>query len=168
MVNFDAVLFGVSGATLITSVVTVLMVALVHWVLHYSVCRFATKESAADTIGWRVAHVLRDTIPPLALLLWIYGLHYALTIVLADIPYVEFVRHATAMLTWLRGIGTVIALSWLLLRVGRGIEAHLVAMAARTDNQWDESGRAYDRPCRARHPAVAGHHSRRAIARVSN
>lgn len=100
----------------------------------------ALSRSADETPTTRywIARGLNEAVPPLALLLWAYGLHFALSTLLADMSAGEFAGRGRAVLDWLRGIGTMFALAWLLARISRTIEALLLALAARTENAWDD------------------------------
>ena len=78
---------------------------------------------------WMVATIL-SLLGPVALLLWIQALRFALSIPLsrAQQPWVaQYVLPATEFAHY--GIATMAALIWLLLRIGRGIESRLAAFA---------------------------------------
>jgi small-conductance mechanosensitive channel len=77
-------------------------------------------------------------VPPLALLLWVRGIHFALFTLASDLGPSQLVERAKAVLEWLQGIGTVLALVWLLARIGRTFEALLLSLATRTHNNWDD------------------------------
>ena len=77
-------------------------------------------------------------VAPVALLLWVYGLHYALSALVTELPYPTVSRYGLAMLNGLRGIGALLALMWLLARIGRGIEAAMQSFAARTEGRVDD------------------------------
>jgi small-conductance mechanosensitive channel len=81
---------------------------------------------------------LGAAVPPIALLIWVQGLHLALILLLVPFQEVDGAVLAIGALDWLRGIGTLAALFWLLFRVSRVVEARLAAWAARTGSRWDE------------------------------
>jgi small-conductance mechanosensitive channel len=128
-------------STLGASLIVVLLVAIAHLAMRwYTKRRVLQKESTAPTVDSpkersarrTLAVALLGLIGPLALLLWIVGLHYAFSILLADIDHPVVARYGAPVLAGLRGIGVILALMWLLSRIGRIIEAQLVALSART------------------------------------
>jgi len=142
----EAPFFGIHASTLGASVLTIALVALAHlglrWWARHSARRDEVKAAAAPAADQELRHWLAATIlgivAPIALLLWIHGLHYALSALLADIAHPELTRHGLAALDGLRGIGTVLALIWLLARIGRSIESRLLALSVRTEGGVDD------------------------------
>src|SRR5687768_17292188 len=115
-------------STLGASLIIVMLVAVAHLAMRwYTKRRVLQKESnppAVDTPRERsarrtLAMALLGLIGPLALLLWIVGLHYALSILLADIDHPLVARYGAPALAGLRGVGVILALMWLLSRIGR-------------------------------------------------
>jgi len=142
----EPLFFDIHASTLGASVLTMALVALAHlglrWWARHRVRRNEAEAAAAPAADqalrhWLAAAVL-GIVAPIALLLWMYGLHYALSTLLAEIPHPELTRHGLAVLDGLRGIGTVLALTWLLSRIGRSIESRLLALAVRTEGQADD------------------------------
>lgn len=137
---------GISSTTLGAGLLVVALVALAHVGLRwYTARRASLKEKhppAIDSPRERDARhlffaTLLRLVAPLALLLWIIGLHHALGIVLADIENPVARRYGMPAIDTARGVGTIIALMWLLSRVGRVIEAHLARLAQRTESPGD-------------------------------
>lgn len=58
-------------------------------------------------------------IRPLAVLIWVNGLHFVLTIVAADLNEYALAASAIDAIDWLQGMGTVVAITWLLMRIRR-------------------------------------------------
>jgi small-conductance mechanosensitive channel len=75
---------------------------------------------------------------PLAVLIWVNGLHFALVAVANDLEEYSFAPTAIRALDWLQGISTLLIITWLLVRIGRSIDQALRSIAARTDNDWSE------------------------------
>ena len=119
--------------------------ALSHLVLRWWIRRKARQEEAAadgtSDVGrarqW-LSRGLRQIIPPLALLIWIHGLYIAGGLLFDDLGAPEWGEVAATTLRWGYGLSVVAALFWLLLRIGRLIEAFLTSLSARTDNTWDD------------------------------
>ncbi len=95
-------------------------------------------ETDAARIRRWISRGLRDIVPPLALLLWVHGLYYALGVVVGEWLAGETGGRARTALEWAYGLAVVASVVWLLARVGRLIEAFLASVAARTDSTWDD------------------------------
>jgi len=142
----ESLFFGIHASTLGASVLTMALVALAHlglrWWARHRARRDEANAAAASAADRALRHWLAATllgiVAPIALLLWIHGLHYALSSLVAEIRSPELMRHGLAALDGLRGIGTVLALVWLLARIGRSIESRLLALAVRTEGQADD------------------------------
>ncbi|MCW5620279.1 MAG: mechanosensitive ion channel [Burkholderiales bacterium] len=142
----ETLFFGIRMSTLGAGILTVVLVALAHMALKWWAGRRARRDEAEAASApaadqalrrWLASTVLA-IVAPIALLLWIHGLYYALSNLLAEIPYPALTRHGLAALEGLRGVGTVLALMWLLARIGRSIESRLVAISARTEGDTDD------------------------------
>jgi small-conductance mechanosensitive channel len=57
---------------------------------------------------------------------------------LSDIDATPAVIKVIQILEWLAGLGTLIALAWLLLRIGKTLEQILLSISSRTQNGWDD------------------------------
>lgn len=77
-------------------------------------------------------------IRPLAVLIWINGLHFIAAAVGAAVEEYEFSAGVLAALDWLRGIGTMASITWLLIRIGATVDQALRSIAIRHDNDWSE------------------------------
>jgi small-conductance mechanosensitive channel len=89
-------------------------------------------------VGRWIARGLRDILPPLALLIWIHGIYFALTVVVGDAAPPTLAAPALTALTWAYRLTIVFGIFWLLSRIGRLIEAFLGSLSARTESQWDD------------------------------
>jgi len=98
----------------------------------------APLETDAARIRRWISRGLRDIVPPLALLLWIHGLYYALGLLAGEWLSAVAAGRVRAVLEWTYGLAVVASLVWLLARVGRLLEAFLVSVAARTEGEWDD------------------------------
>ncbi len=144
-INEDIV-FGVRWRTLVASLLVTALVGIADAALRWAVRRKVRRDAAAAaqaTPGTREARHwldrgLRAAVPPLTLLVWVYGLHLAVTVLLAE---VRLRQEAAALLRgfdWLRGIGTLIGLVWLLSRLSRVAEAWLRQVSSRGAGVWEE------------------------------
>jgi small-conductance mechanosensitive channel len=130
--------FGIRSGTVLASLAIVALVAIAHLGLKWwSRRRSRRTPQNASTAQW-VTTTLMQVVAPVALLLWIYGLHYALSALLTELPYPTVSRHGLALLNGLRGVGALLALMWLLARIGRGIEAVLTGLSGRTEGRVDD------------------------------
>jgi small-conductance mechanosensitive channel len=121
--------------------------ALTHFVLSWSIkykARHQAEQHQPEDTGtqravrrWIWQGAIR-CIPPLAALIWVNGLHFALVAVVNDLEEYSFTHTAIAGLDWLQGIGTLLTITWLLVRTGRTIDQALRSIASRTDNDWSE------------------------------
>src|SRR5687768_8067899 len=121
--------------------------ALTHFVLSWSIkvkARNQSEQHQPEETGtqravrrWIWQGAIR-CIPPLAVLIWVNGLHFALVTVATDLEEYSFTPTAIEGLDWLQGIGMLLTLTWLLIRIGRTIDQALRSIAARTDNDWSE------------------------------
>jgi small-conductance mechanosensitive channel len=123
-------LLGIRASTLGASALVLLLVAVAHFALGWYTRRRSTRHWIATTA--------LDLVAPVALILWIYGLHYALSMLLADIRQPTLARYGLPTLDALRGIATVVALMWLLSRIGGAVERRLVEFARRTHTRSDD------------------------------
>jgi small-conductance mechanosensitive channel len=129
-----------SAVALAAIVLTLVVVA--HVSLRWWVRRKAREDEAAPDAGlslrsW-LTRALRQILPALALLIWVHGLFIAASLLLrATIPR-ELTDPVLTALTWVYRIGIVGAIFWLLLRIGRLIEAFLVSLPTRTETSWDD------------------------------
>jgi small-conductance mechanosensitive channel len=104
---------------------------------HLLVRRVIRRATRRGERAW-IDRGLLDSVGPLAVLAWVYGLAASLTAVLANLPLPPAVEPAVPAVAWARSIATVAALVWLLYRIGRAAEERLAAMSARTTNTWDD------------------------------
>ena len=134
------------------SILVLVLVALAHFAMRwYSRRRYRKKDEAGrpgeterDRSTRRsVAAALLTLVAPVALVLWINGLHYAVSMLLNDLgsasaghPVVT--RYVIPTLNMLRGIGTILALMWLLGRVGRAIQSWMVDFSRRSQSHSDD------------------------------
>jgi len=86
-------------------------------VIHFALVRFISRKAVGA---------------PLALLVWILGVHFSLSVILGDLKQWNEAPRVAAALDWIRGAAVLLAVFWLLVRVGRAIDAYLTALSART------------------------------------
>lgn len=116
---------------------------ILSWSIKYKAHHEARQEQPQETGTQRAVRrwiwqgAIR-CIPPLAVLVWVNGLHFVLVAVANDLEEYSFTPTAVAALDALQGIGTLLTITWLLIRIGRTIDEALRSIAARTDNNWSE------------------------------
>jgi small-conductance mechanosensitive channel len=137
--------FGLTLVTWGTGLLALVLVAIAHIALRWWIRRRARAEaaqptSAADspTLRYWISRGLSDGVPPLACLLWIQGLNFALTTFAAGLPNKEIGADILRALSLLHGIATVAALAWLLARVARTLESVLTSFASASRSTWDD------------------------------
>jgi small-conductance mechanosensitive channel len=142
----DYVFVGIRVSTLLWSVLVLAVATLAHAGLHVWIRRKAGAEEASAAEGtpetrrmrrW-ISRGLLAIVPPLAAVLWIHGLRYALAILLRETDARETGDRLLTALEWAYGIAMVAAVFWLLSRVGRLIEKFLVSLASGAEPTWDD------------------------------
>ncbi|MEO8307838.1 MAG: mechanosensitive ion channel domain-containing protein [Pseudomonadota bacterium] len=143
--NESMLILGIPIDTLIACVLVIALLAVAHVGLRLWAARRHRREAAlagaasgAISFGQWLAYTIIGLVSPIALLLWIHGLHFALTMILEDVPYPRFARYGMMVLDGLRGIGSLLGLMWVLARVGRGLERWLVRVALHTKGTADD------------------------------
>ena len=141
------VVMGIRMSTLSASILVLLLVAVAHFVLRWYTrrrCRqrerslpSAQSEEERSLRRWITTTAL-DLVAPLALVLWIHGLHYALSMLLGDIHHPVAARYGVPTLDALRSIATILALMWLLSRIGHAVERRLVDFARQSHSRSDD------------------------------
>ncbi|HEU4654607.1 MAG TPA: mechanosensitive ion channel domain-containing protein [Steroidobacteraceae bacterium] len=145
MTDLSATFLGVSTTTWASGLLTVLLLAAVHAVFR-AWARRRLRNHEKDPIQpgetratrYWIARGLSEAVAPLAFLLWVYGLHFAVGTLLSSFEDTSWFDRALAISDWLQGLATVIGLAWLLRRVGRTIESVMLSLATRTENTWDD------------------------------
>lgn len=145
MPDLSSNVLGVELRTWITGGAIVLLVAIAHMGLGWWTRRRARKHQntplspgeSAKARYW-IARGLSDAVPPIAFMLWLHGLYFAATILVADFPQTSWVERGIVVLGWVRGVGTLLGLAWLLARIARTLEALLQSLASRTEAGWDD------------------------------
>jgi small-conductance mechanosensitive channel len=75
---------------------------------------------------------------PLVLLLWLHGAYLVGLLLMAYVREDDWRQALTAAANAIYGIALASTLVWLLIRLGRLLEAALVALAKRADTSWDD------------------------------
>lgn len=83
-------------------------------------------------------HGATRCIRPLAFLIWVNGLYFVASTLIADLEEYKFSTTALAALEWWQGLGTLVGITWLLVRIGVTTDTALRKIAARRDNDWSE------------------------------
>lgn len=145
MIDMNATLLGLTLTTWVTGALIVLLLAIAHLALRWWAGRKLHQQEkqshAPGDVGafrYWVARGVSEAVPPLALLLWVHGLHFAVRVLLSEFEAVYKLDKAYQVADWLQGFGTLLGLAWLLVRVARTLEALLLAISARTEFGWDD------------------------------
>src|SRR5688572_405157 len=145
MTDLNATFLSVDVRTWFTGGAIVLLVAIAHVAMGWWTRRRAHRHQdaplapgeSAKTRSW-IARGLSEAVPPIAFMLWLHGLHVASSMLLADFPDSAWVSRGLTTLDWIRGVGTLLGLAWLLARITRTIEALLRSFATGTEAGWDD------------------------------
>jgi small-conductance mechanosensitive channel len=132
--------------TVTLTALLLIMAAVAHLSLRWLINRKARDEHAAlgdagagDLLFRRwVTRGLREILPPVALLIWIHGIYFALSVLIRQASPLSLADAAFVALWWAYSVGVVGGILWLLLRIGRLIEAFLVSLSTRSDSSWDD------------------------------
>jgi small-conductance mechanosensitive channel len=138
---------GIRIWTLVASAAILALVGVADVVLRWLVRRKIRRDEASAagaTAGQRerlqwLDRGLRAAVPPLALLIWVIGLHAAVSLVLAELASWTAASYAVRVAAWGRDAGLLAAMLWLAARLGRVLEQALAALGARTSNAWDDA-----------------------------
>ena len=120
---------GLSASTYTLAALVLTLIALAHLSLRWWIRRKVRRDDA-----WGLTKVL----PPLALLIWIHGLYFALNLLLRQTGPQTLVDPVLDAIGWAYRLSIVGAIFWLLSRIGRLVEAFLVSLATRADTSWDD------------------------------
>ena len=120
MPDLNSTFLGVELQNWVTSGAIVLLVGIAHLALGWLTRRRARTNwdalapgKSAQARYW-VARGLSDAVPPIAFMLWVHGLYFAVTTLLADLPETTWVSQGFMTLGELRGVGMLLGLAWLL------------------------------------------------------
>jgi small-conductance mechanosensitive channel len=141
----DQLVLELGPPTITLTALVLSSMAVAHLALRWWIDRQARHELAAPTADdttdvrlrrWLIRG-LREILPALVLLIWVHGVYFALRLLLpsADAP---LEGPATIALTWAYRLGVLGAIFWLLSRIGRLIEAFLIALSGRAETSWDD------------------------------
>ena len=136
----------IGASTVTLAALLLVLMALAHLSLRWWIKRKARQDDAAvgDTppsdlrLRRWVTRGLREILPALALLIWIHGLYFTLSLLIRQAGPRTLADPALVALTWAYSLGVVGAIFWLLSRIGRLIEAFLVSLSTRADTSWDD------------------------------
>jgi small-conductance mechanosensitive channel len=145
MLDLNSTLLGVELRTWVTGGAIVLLVAIAHVALRWWTRRRARKHQdkplapgESAKVRYWIARGLSDAVPPIAFMLWLHGLYFAVTTLLTELPDSAWLSRGTAILGASRGVGTLLGLAWLLARISRTLEALLQSFSSRTEAHWDD------------------------------
>ena len=145
MIDMNATFLGLTLTIWATGALVVVLLAIAHVALRWWAGRKLHQQEErphepGELAAFRywVARGVSEAVPPLALLLWVHGLHFAVRLLLSEFEAIYNVGHAYRVVDWLQGFGTLLGIAWLLVRVARTLEALLLAISARTELGWDD------------------------------
>lgn len=143
---WDRIVAELGASTLTLTAIVLGLMAVAHVSLRWWIRRKARQDAAMIDEGppgeirlrrW-VIRGLRQTLPALVLLIWIHGFYFALKLLLPQAAPPALVGPALAVLAWGYGLAILVAMFWLLARIGRLIESFLVSLSARAETTWDD------------------------------
>lgn len=141
----DVIVAGIRLETLIWCAALALGAGVVHLILRAVLTRGSSRAeapgadaAAAIRLRWWLSRGARAVLPALGLVVWIQAIHAILDFLLAETTLVDYTARGRAGLAWLYGVAMVLALCWLLARIGTVIEAFLTSLATRTRADWDD------------------------------
>ena len=108
-----------------------------RWVRHRALEAARHTESTGDRAAL-VKLAVEAAIPPAGLLVWVWGVYAALRLLIMHLVAGAPNSPAIVALDWLRYVGNVAALFWLILRLISVVEVRLQGWAAGTANRWDD------------------------------
>jgi small-conductance mechanosensitive channel len=137
---------GLGASTVALAALVLALMALAHLSLRWWIKRKARRDnpavgdSSASDVRLRrwVARGLTAILPALALLIWIHGLYFTLSLLIREVGPPTLADPALVALRWAYGLGVVGGIFWLLSRIGRLIDAFLISLSTRTDSSWDD------------------------------
>jgi small-conductance mechanosensitive channel len=145
MPDLDATFLNIEIKTWLTVGAIVLLMGMAHAGLRWWTRRRARKQHGADlssgdsaTAGYWIARGLSEAVPPVAAIIWLHGLSFAVTTLLADFPDSSWHARGLTIVAAVRGLGTLLGLAWLLSRIAQTFEALLESYTSRTQAQWDD------------------------------
>jgi small-conductance mechanosensitive channel len=136
-----AVFGSVTWADLAVTLCFVLLVLLVNLAALAFVRRKIRQTRPADATaeGKGLQHHVFDALgKPLYLLIWIYGVYFALTPLLLKIPQAEGLQVIRGFFDKVFDLGVFAVVFWLFFRFTRVLEARLAAWAAKTESKLDD------------------------------
>jgi len=145
MPDMNSTFFGAELRTWITGGAIVLLVALAHvglgwWKRRRSRMQKDKPLAAGDsaTVRYWIARGLSDAVPPIAFMLWLHGLYFAVTTLLADFPQTSWLERVLVAFGWVQSVGSLLGIAWLLARIARTLAALLQTYATQSEANWDD------------------------------
>jgi len=145
MPDMNSTFLGAELRTWVTGGAIVLLVAIAHaglgwWKRRRSRMQQHKPLAAGEpaTARYWIARGLSDAVPPIAFMLWLHGLYFAVTTLLSDFPQTSWLERVLVAFGWVQSIGTLLGIAWLLARIARTLEALLQSFATRSEANWDD------------------------------
>ncbi len=140
----DEVMLGIRLSTLVLCASVIGAVAIAHgwlrWWLRRRVSDGEAPASDATTairVRWWISRGVRAVLPPLGLIVWMQGVYIVLNLLLGETTALAVAGRGRTILEWGYGVVVLIALFWLLARIGSLVEAFLTSLADRSSTAWD-------------------------------
>lgn len=113
----------------------------VHWVIRMKLRRDAVEVPAEpqherDARKW-FDLFLGAALAPLAVLVWVYGLYLAFTVLLLTLRELEETPLVLVFIDWVRDVGFFVILVWFLFRMIDALDVVLRQRADETGSRWD-------------------------------
>lgn len=128
-------------AFLVVALAAALAHLAVHWIIRAKLKRDSVEvpdepQHQRDARSWWDL-ILEAALFPLAVLVWVYGLYLAFTLLFLDLRTLEELPLVILFLDWIRDLGFFLILIWFLFRMIGAVDARLRRRAERTGSKWD-------------------------------
>ncbi len=139
-------IFGFRTMVLALCAGLLLLVGIAHAALRWWMRRKARMEElhasrladGATGIRLWLPRALRETGPPIALLIWIHGLNVVLSLLIGEVDRPATASRLEDILGWGYRLLVLAAIVWLLGRLGRLADMTFTSIAQRSDSTWDD------------------------------
>src|SRR5262245_53983372 len=136
---------GIRWITACASLLSLALVGLADLVLRVLVRRKIKRDERASRalvaqrrIRYWIDRGLEAALPPLVLLVWIYGISAALYVLLIEVAWREEAGLVLEAGRWLKSVGVLVGEVWLLYRLSRVAEGWIRTLASGEGTRWDE------------------------------
>ncbi|MGD9843700.1 MAG: hypothetical protein AB7U99_12525, partial [Steroidobacteraceae bacterium] len=138
LAGFESAPFAYSGGLLLAIAIIHI---LIRWILNRRIRKVGAPDAKIDDrlelVLWFYKGLARIA-APLLLLLWILGIYFVARGLYFEIALQQMAPDQLGTLTWIKNLCVLIAIVWLLARIGSALESRLIALSHRTENKVDD------------------------------